>query len=67
MTITINDNLYNEIVKNGINLQKELSEEMVSLYIQNKKAEKIAKNVLQGYEEYKNGQKEDAWKLLDEL
>ena len=34
MTITINDNLYNEIVKNGINLQKELSE-MVSLYIQN--------------------------------
>jgi len=66
MTITINDNLYNEIVKNGINLQKELSE-MVSLYIQNKKAEKIAKNVLQGYEEYKNGQKEDAWKVLDEL
>ena len=66
MTLTINDNLYNEILKNGINIQKEL-ESMVKLYIQNKKAEKIAKNILQGYEEYKSGQKEDAWKVLDEL
>ena len=66
MTLTINDNLYNEILKHGINLQKELSD-MVQLYIQNKKATNIAENVLKGYEEYKSGKKEDAWKVLDEL